>query len=52
MYLTNYLESLKWIKKLPIYVFYTGMVIFLEKSGLDPIYGQSSSGTRFTTKMV
>ena len=28
------------------------MVLFFEKSGLDPVYGQSSSGTRFTTKMV
>ena len=52
MYLTSYLESSKWIKKLPTYICYTGKVIFLKNSGLDPVYGQSSSGTRFTTKMV
>ena len=52
MYLTNYLESLKWIQKLPTYVCYAGKVISLKRSRHDPVYGQSSSGTRFTTKMV
>ena len=49
MYLTNYPESSEWVKKLPIYVCYAGKVTVLKKSGLDPVYDQSPSGTRFAT---
>ena len=52
MYLTNYLESLKCIQKLPTCVCYAGKVTFLKNSGFDPLYDQSPSGTRFTTKMI
>ena len=52
MYLKNYLESQQWIKKLPTYVCYAGEVEVLKNSEWDPVYDQSCTGNRFTTKVV
>ena len=47
MYIANCSESFQWIETLPTYVCYVGEVTVLKKSGLDPVYDQSPSGTRF-----